>query len=120
MAENDQPFAVTLPRGAAPFLGFARHLRRFGFSVATEQAMSFMQAVTLLGPRSMGDIREAALATLAPWPDRRDEFEAHFQSYFYGNAAALVEGAAAEETRIKDNGGTGEQEIEAARQKESG
>ena len=30
-----------------------------------------MSAVTLLGPRSMHDVREAALALLAPPPDRR-------------------------------------------------
>ncbi|MGT2466950.1 hypothetical protein ACVOMV_21480 [Mesorhizobium atlanticum] len=51
-----------------------------------------MQAVTLLGPRSMDDIYEAALATLAPSLDRRDEFEAHFRSYFYGDAKPSIEG----------------------------
>ncbi|TIW41354.1 MAG: VWA containing CoxE family protein, partial [Mesorhizobium sp.] len=73
-----------LPLAAAPMLGFGRLLRRYGFPVAPEQVSGFMQAVTLLGPRSMIEIHEAALATLAPPPDRRDEFEAHFQSYFYG------------------------------------
>ncbi len=49
---------------------------------------AFLQAVTLLGPRSMDDIREAALATLAPAPDRRDEFEALFRSHFYGDGVS--------------------------------
>ncbi|MER8530831.1 VWA domain-containing protein [Mesorhizobium sp. M0814] len=112
--------AAGLPQRAAPFLGFGRLLRRYGFPVAPEQVSGFMQAVTLLGPRSMADIHEAALATLAPPPDRRDEFEAHFRSHFYGDAAALVEGEADEETRIKDDGATGEEEIEVVRQEEGG
>lgn len=112
--------AAGLPQGAAPFFGFGRLLRRYGFPVAPEQVSGFMQAVTLLGPRSMADIREAALATLAPPPDRRDEFEAHFRSHFYGDAAALVEGDADEEARIKDDGKTSKQEIEVVRQEEGG
>jgi uncharacterized protein len=112
--------ATALPRAAAPLLGFGRLLRRCGFPVAPEQVSGFMQAVTLLGPRSMADIHEAALATLAPPPDRRDEFEAHFQSHFYGKTAAVVEGEADEETRIKDDRGTSEEESEVARQEEGG
>lgn len=111
---------AALPRAAAPLLGFGRLLRRYGFPVAPEQVSGFMQAVTLLGPRSMADIHEAALATLAPPPDRRDEFEAHFQSHFYGNTAALVEGEANEETRIKDDGGASDEDNEVARQAEGG
>ncbi|MFD1986452.1 VWA domain-containing protein [Mesorhizobium newzealandense] len=109
-----------MPRAATPFLGFGRLLRRYGFAVAPEQVSGFMQAVTLLGPRSMADIREAALATLAPPPDRRDEFEAHFQSHFYGNASAVVEGDADEETRIKDDGGASQEEIEVVSRQEGG
>ena len=56
--------ASELPRAARPFADFARHIRRFGFPVVGEQAIAFMQGVTLLGPRSMEDIRQAALATL--------------------------------------------------------
>ncbi|WP_366015790.1 VWA domain-containing protein [Mesorhizobium sp.] len=110
----------SLPRAATPLLGFGRLLRRHGFPVAPEQGTSFMQAVTLLGPRSMNDIREAALATLAPPPDRRDEFEAHFQSHFYGNTSAMVESDADEETRIKDDGGADEERIEAEQREEGG
>ncbi|RWP94480.1 MAG: VWA domain-containing protein [Mesorhizobium sp.] len=111
---------AALPRAAAPLLGFGRLLRRYGFPIAPEQVSGFMQAVTLLGPRSMADIHEAALATLAPPPDRRDEFEAHFRSYFYGNTAAVIEGEANEETRIKDDGGASDEENEVARQEEGG
>ncbi|MDX8451062.1 VWA containing CoxE family protein, partial [Mesorhizobium sp. VK3C] len=51
----------SLPCAAEPFLGFAQLLRRHAFAIAPEQVTSYMQAVTLLGPRSMNDIREAAL-----------------------------------------------------------
>jgi len=110
----------TLPRAAAPLLGFARHLRRYGLAVAPEQISGFMQAVTLLGPRSIADIREAALATLAPSPDRRDEFEAHFRSYFYGDGASTVADENDEETRVKDDGGTREEEAGTIRQEKGG
>ncbi|RWF36629.1 MAG: VWA domain-containing protein [Mesorhizobium sp.] len=108
-----------MPRAAAPFLGFARLLRRHAFAVAPEQATSFMQAVTLLGPRSMNDIREAALATLAPSPDRRIEFDAHFRSHFYGDVKPSIEGEE-DETRIKDDRGTREEESQDPRQEKGG
>lgn len=94
-----------LPRAAVPFLGFARLLRAHQFPVAPDQAVGFMQAVALLGPRSMNDIREAALATLAPTPGRRGEFEALFRSYFHGDRAILAGSAdEEEETVVKDEG----------------
>ena len=110
----------SLPPAAAPFLGFARLLRRHAFAIAPEQVTSFMQAVTLLGPRSMNDIREAALATLAPTPDRRGEFEAHFRCYFYGDAKPSIDGEEDDETRVKDDRGTHEQENRIARQEKGG
>ena len=109
-----------LPRAAAPLLGFARLLRRFGFAVAPEQAASFMQAVTLLGPRSMNDIREAALAMLAPPPDRCGEFEALFRAWFYGEEAVATAGESDEETQVKDDGGEREQQGEELREEEGG
>ncbi|RWL43727.1 MAG: VWA domain-containing protein [Mesorhizobium sp.] len=109
-----------LSPAAAPFLGFARLLRDHAFAIAPEQTISFMQAVTLLGPRSMNDIREAALATLAPPPDRRGEFEAHFRAYFYGDARPSIEGEEDDETRVKDDRGTREEEDRADRQEKGG
>ncbi|WP_442578898.1 vWA domain-containing protein [Mesorhizobium sp. ASY16-5R] len=111
---------ATVPPAAAPFLGFARHLRKFGFPASPEQVTSFMQAVTLLGPRSMRDIHEAALATLAPAPDRRGEFDAHFRAFFHGEIESLVEADGEEETGIKDDGGEENQEVEIRRDDESG
>ena len=109
-----------LPRAATPLLGFGRLLRRFGFAVAPEQVSAFMRSVTLLGPRSMGDIREAALATLAPPPDRQGEFEALFRAWFYGEEAVSAAGESEEETQVKDDGGEREQQGEELREEEGG
>ncbi|MBM2712642.1 VWA domain-containing protein [Mesorhizobium caraganae] len=95
-------------------------MRHHAFPIAPEQVSSFMQAVTLLGPRSMADIREAALATLAPSPDRRGEFEAHFRSHFYGDARPSIAGEEDEETRIKDDHGTREEKNQTTRQEKGG
>ncbi|THF54901.1 vWA domain-containing protein [Ollibium composti] len=111
----------TLPRAAAPFLHFARLLRADGFVVAPEQVSAFMAGVTLLGPRSMGDIREAALATLAPPPDRRAAFEALFRVFFHGEGTITVEGGEEdEETVVKDDAAVREEEMPVLRDEESG
>lgn len=77
-----------LPRAARPFVDFATLLRRHGFAVAPEQTQTFVQAVGLLGPRRMADIHGAALATLAPPPERRTEFDALFRLMFLGQTLA--------------------------------
>ncbi|MCX7303625.1 MAG: VWA domain-containing protein [Hyphomicrobiales bacterium] len=111
-----------LPRAAKHFAAFVRYIRHFGFPVATQQAIVFMQAVTLLGPRSMEDIRQAALATLAPPRDRRHEFDALFRSFFYGEATVTVGTQDDDEdTEVKDdNGSEQEGELPELRQEDSG
>jgi uncharacterized protein with von Willebrand factor type A (vWA) domain len=110
-----------LPRAAAPFLHFTRLLRADGFAVAPEQASAFMAAVVLLGPRSMADIREAALATLAPPPDRREAFDALFRAFFHGDGTLTVRGGDEdEETVVKDDAATREEETLVERQEEGG
>jgi uncharacterized protein with von Willebrand factor type A (vWA) domain len=110
-----------LPRAAAPFPGFARHLRSFGFAVAPEQVIAFLRAVELLGPRHMEDVRQAAIATLAPHPDRRGEFEALFRAFFHGESGAPVGGENDEdETHVKDDGGVREEQVEIVRLEEGG
>jgi hypothetical protein len=111
---------VNLPPAAAPFPAFARLLRSFGFAVAPEQSAGFMRAVTLLGPRSMEDIRQAALATLAPPPDRRQEFETLFRAHFHGDGSVAVEGDGEEETAVKDDGVPREDSVEARREEQGG
>jgi uncharacterized protein with von Willebrand factor type A (vWA) domain len=92
---------------AAALLGFARLLRAEGFAVAPEQATCFLAAVELLGPGSMEDIRQAALAALGVEPDRLGEFEKLFRAWFWGEVAAPAVNGDDEETRVKDDRGGG-------------
>lgn len=111
---------MTLPPPAANLLGFARLLRAAGLGNSPEQAVAFLEGVALLGPRSMDDIREAALATLAPQPDRRAEFETLFRAWFWGDVSAIAAGESDEETRIKDGAGGGEEIAAELRQEKGG
>src|SRR5690625_461678 len=76
--------ATGLPRPLLPFVEFATLLRANGFPVAPEQTQSFIAAVGLLGPRSLEDVHRAAVATLAPPLERREEFDALFRLLFLG------------------------------------
>ncbi len=75
---------MNLPRAARPFVAFPALLRANGFAVAPEQTTAFLAAIGLLGPKSIGDIRRAAHATLAPPPERRATFDALFGAHFLG------------------------------------
>jgi len=91
-----------LPPAARPFVDFATLLRAHGFAVAPEQTVAFLEAVALLGPRHMTDIRRAAIATLAPPRERIGEFLALFDAHFLGGArAAPVESGAGEEEPLR-------------------
>jgi uncharacterized protein with von Willebrand factor type A (vWA) domain len=94
-----------LPEAAQPFVAFATLLRANGFAVAPEQTTTFLSAIALLGPRSLGDIRRAAHATLAPPPDRREEFDALFDAHFLGAAELARELAEpdADELRVQED-----------------
>ncbi len=96
---------MSLPAEASHLAAFARLVRTAGFAVAPEQVVTFLDAVRMLGPRSMDDIREAALATLAPGPDRRAEFDALFRAWFWGEAVTVSAGDSDDETRVKDDRG---------------
>lgn len=110
-----------LPRPVLPFVEFATLLRAHDFVVAPEQTQSFVAAVGLLGPRSMEDIYRAAAATLAPPPERRDEFDALFRIMFLGQSiAAPIEGEPEEETQAFDDRDGGLEPPEAEEAEESG
>ena len=94
-----------LPQAADALLGFVRLLRGHGFGIAPEQAIAFLEGVGLLGPRSMRDIEEAALATLGCTPERRGEFDALFRAYFWGDVELAASGKPEEETAVKDSAG---------------
>lgn len=92
--------ATELPRAAWPFVEFSSVLRAAGFAVAPEQTQNFIASVGLLGPRGMTDIHRAALATLAPPPERRSEFDALFRAIFLGQAIAAPMQAEGEEEEV--------------------
>lgn len=98
--------APDLPRECTPFLAFVQALRRHGFTVAPEQAVSFLEAVALLGPGNMEHIRRGAIATLAPPIERQGAFDAVFRTVFFGEAVAAADHHDdEEETVVKDRGG---------------
>lgn len=92
----------TMPQAADALLGFVRVLRLHGFVIAPEQSIAFLEGVDLLGPRHMKDIRDAALATLACQPDRRDEFDTLFRAWFWGDEKLAATADPEDETAVKD------------------
>lgn len=91
-----------LPRAALPFVEFATLLRGNGFTTSPDQTQDFLAAVGLLGPRSMSDIHRAALATLAPPRERRDEFDALFRLLFLGQSMPSGEASPDDEVQAFD------------------
>lgn len=92
----------SLPRPLRPFLEFATLLRANEFSIAPEQTQTFIAGVGLLGPRSIEDIHRAALATLGPPPERREDFDALFRLAFLGQTiAAPVPGEPEDEDELQ-------------------
>ena len=88
MIHQQQRSVPALPTAAEPFIRFASVLREHRFSVAPDQTRLFIEAVGVLGPRSMRDIHAAARATLAPPIERRDEFDALYRLVFLGHSQA--------------------------------
>ena len=126
-AAGNKPFsgagpAVDQARTIAPFLGFAALLRRAGFAVAPEQVISWLSGIELLGPRGIGDIRRAAHATLAPPPERSEEFDALFDAHFLGAVQQGLEAAPdeEEEPRAADDSAGGPEPIFGEDELESG
>ncbi|CAN5321164.1 VWA domain-containing protein [soil metagenome] len=76
-----------IPAAAGRLVAFTQLLRGHGFALAHDQIVSFLKAVTLLGPRDLGSISQAAVATLAPQRERRAEFDALFHAFFHEEAA---------------------------------
>ena len=95
-----------LPKVAAVLLGFPQMLRQHGFAVGPEQAMAFLRAIALLGPRNLDSLRRAGHACLAPQPERRDEFDALFRAYFHAEVeAAIARSLEGEEQEIEQDKG---------------
>lgn len=77
-----------LPAAAQNLMDFAGLLRRHRFAIAPDQTVSFLEAVGLLGPSSISDIRSAALALFSVPPERLEDFDALFEMHFYGRTIA--------------------------------
>lgn len=117
-----------LPAASRPFVAFPALLRDNGFAIAPDQTITFLEAITVLGPRSLEQVRQAAIATLAPQPQQRDTFDALFDYHFLGGVAEPGEAddwQPDEEMKVQEEGGsreiligesineTGQQAIEA-------
>ena len=95
---------MTLDPAVETFVRFATLLRAHDFAVAPEQTTSFLSAITLLGPRSIIDIRRAGHALFAPSPERQPEFDALFDAHFLGRTCLMFADAEAtdEEIRVRE------------------
>jgi len=79
---------MMLPEAIRPFVEFPSLLRAHGFRVAPDQTVGFIEAIGLLGPCGMEDIRRAAIAMLTIPKERETEFDALFRVFFYGQTLA--------------------------------
>jgi uncharacterized protein len=94
------------PPALAPFLAFPPALRAAGFAAGPDRTQTFLEAVTLLGPRTLMDIRRAARAVYGPGPDTAERFEAVFDAVFLGRVLqAPAEGGAEDLPPAFDEGG---------------
>ena len=107
--DGPAPLRATLPRAARPFVEFPTILRAHGFAVAPDQTVGFIEAIGLLGPRDIEDIRRAGLAMLAVPHDREAEYDALFRAFFLGQT---VEGVSeGEDDEVAAHEATGEAEV---------
>jgi hypothetical protein len=111
-----------LPRAARIFVSFVALLRANSFAVVPEQTTAFLTAIELLGPRDLRDIRQAALATLAPPPERRATFDRLFDLHFRGNEALerVDDGEDDETVRLQEEGRGDEEPLLSDEANESG
>ena len=98
--------SAAMPAPARYLAGFPPFLRGFGFTTSPEQTVAFLEAVALLGPRGIDDVRRAAVATLSPPHERAGEFNALFRAWFHGEFAPVPRESEDEtEVRVHDEGG---------------
>jgi uncharacterized protein with von Willebrand factor type A (vWA) domain len=110
-----------LPRAARAFVSFVALLRADGFAIAPEQTTAFLEAIELLGPRRLEDIRRAGLATLAPPPERRAAYDMLFRIHFLGGEEiGSDEGEDEEVVRLQEEGQGDDEPLLADEVNESG
>ncbi|MEM9764459.1 MAG: VWA domain-containing protein [Pseudomonadota bacterium] len=105
---------MTLPVAARPLVAFPTLLRAHGFAVAPDQTIGFLQAITLLGPRSIEDVRRAGLAMLAVPREREPEYDALFRAHFLGQTVSAPAAGAEDEAVEAHEPERGEAEAEEA------
>ncbi|NKC10661.1 MAG: VWA domain-containing protein [Gammaproteobacteria bacterium] len=89
-----------MPGPSAVLHRFVVTLRQHGFVIAPEQAIGFLAAIKLLGPRDVEQIRWSGHAMLAPPAERLAEFNRLFDAFFLdAQAGALTTLESAEEQR---------------------
>lgn len=92
-----------LPAPIQPFVDFPAILRAHGFAVSPDQTIDYIAAIGLLGPRDMGDIHRAGLSMLAIQPERLEDYDALFRTFFLGHTvSAPVSGEDEEEVEVHD------------------
>jgi uncharacterized protein len=110
-----------LPRAAHAFVSFVALLRSNGFAIAPEQTTAFLEAIELLGPRRLADIRQAGQATLAPPPERRAAYDMLFRIHFLGGEEIPgAEGEDEEVVRLQEEGQGDDEPLLADEVNESG
>ena len=98
--------SAAMPAPARHLAGFPPFLRGFGFTTSPEQTVAFLEAVELLGPGGIEDVRRAAVATLSPPHERSGEFDGLFRAWFHGEFAPFPRESDDEtEIRVHDEGG---------------
>ncbi|MCP4386428.1 MAG: VWA domain-containing protein [Hyphomicrobiales bacterium] len=114
--------ASPLPLAAQPFHAFATVLRDHGFTVVTDQIVTFMNAISVLGPRSIRDVYWAARATLAPPIERTAAFDALFDSFFRAESdlGVVAESMPEERAPARESGTTDLDPAAAEKANESG
>lgn len=75
---------MTLPAATELFVSFPTLLRANSFAAAPDQTIGFIEAIGLLGPRDVEDIRRSAVALFAIPQERRVDFDALFNAHFLG------------------------------------
>lgn len=93
---------MTVPAAIRPLVGFPSLLRANGFLAAPDQTIGFVEAVALLGPRHIGDVRRAARALFAIPRDREPLFDQLFDAHFLGRAIAVPAEADPDSARADD------------------
>ncbi|MBY8975967.1 VWA domain-containing protein [Rhodobacteraceae bacterium NNCM2] len=93
-------------------IGFSALLRANGFAVSPDQTMDFIAGIGLLGPRSVEDIRRAAIALLSIPHDREEEFHSLFDAWFLGQTLpAAMPGEDEDVEAHEDDGASSEADL---------